>query len=160
MGYEVITRNVPDQHIVSLRGRTTRDQLSAYVGTAFGQLYQRLGEAGIAPNGEALAIYHAWGPDGIDVEMCVPMDPDGSLAGDFVERILPAATVAQTLHVGSYDGLKDAYEAVDAWIGKHGFAAAGPSRERYIIGPARDMPEADYWTLVETPVERALVPVS
>ena len=151
--------HVSDQRIVSLRGRTTPAELPLYVGRAFGRLYDRLGQVGLVPSGEPLAIYHEWGPDGVDVEACVPIVA-GSLGVGFTERILPAATVAQTLHVGSYDSLMGAYEAVAAWIGPNGYREAGPSRERYLIGPGRDIPEADYRTQVETPIEPALVAVS
>ncbi|HEX5451726.1 MAG TPA: GyrI-like domain-containing protein [Candidatus Limnocylindrales bacterium] len=156
MEYQVITRQVPEQRIVSLRGRTSPIELPTYVGTAFGRLYSRLGEAGIVPSGEPLAIYHEWGPDSIDVEACVPVAA-GALGGEVAERVLPAATVAQTLHVGSYDSLMGAYQAVAAWIGSNGYTDDGPSRERYLVGPGGDIPEADYRTQVETPVTRALV---
>ena len=159
MGYQVITRHVPDQRIVSLRGWTAPVELSSHVGAAFGRLYERLGKAGMFPSGEPLAIYLKWDPDGIDVEVCVPI-AEGSLGGEFVERILPAATVAQTVHLGPYDSLLGAYQGVAAWIGPNGYEEVGPSRERYLVGPGRDIPEADYRTQVETPIKRALVRVS
>ncbi len=159
MEYEITTRDVPERMVVFVRGRTTPEGLSAFIGTSFDELVDQLAALGSAPNGETLVIYHEFGPAGIDAEVCVPIGPDAVTGGGLERRVVPAATVAQTLHAGPYEGLPHAYEAVAAWIRRHGFDEVGPSRERYIVGPGEEVPEADYRTLIETPVARALVPV-
>lgn len=157
MEYAITTRDVPDQLVVFVRGRTTREELPAFLGASFDRIVGELTHHGSAPNGETLVIYHEVGPDGIDCEVCVPVAPDAVVSGDLWRRIVPAATVAETLHIGSYDGLARAYDAVAIWIRDHGLTGAGPARERYLEGPGEEVPEADYRTRIEFPVERALV---
>ena len=43
----------------------------------------------------------------------------------------PAGRVASTLHVGPAEGLRDAYEAIEAWRASHGEAFVGISWETY-----------------------------
>jgi effector-binding domain-containing protein len=72
-------------------------------------------------------------------------------------RMLPAATVARTLHIGPYQGLVAAYAAITDWIRDSDWHAAGPVQERYINGPGSTTPTDDYRTEVEIPIEPALV---
>ena len=157
MAYEIVTRDVPDERVVSLRGRVDRAGLSAFIGSSYDALFAGLGPHGIAPAGNPLVIYHEWSPAGIDVEVCLPVATGRPIPDGFVDRVVPAATVAQTLHVGRHDELIGAYKALEVWIGEHGYEETGPSRERYLVGPETNVPEEDYRTLVETPVAKALV---
>jgi effector-binding domain-containing protein len=159
MEYEITVRDLPDQEVVFIRDRIRRDALSAFIGTSYDELVDRLATHGSAPHGETLVIYHESGPAGVDVEVCVPIAPDAGVGAGLARRVVPAATVAQTLHVGSYDGLPDAYDAVASWVSRNEFSEVGPSRERYVVGPGEEVPEADYWTLIETPIARVLVEV-
>ena len=67
-------------------------------------------------------------------------------------RVLPAMTVAWTLHVGPYEDLTVAYSAITDWIQGIGLEAAGPVQERYLNGPGDDVTPAEYRTEVEIPV--------
>jgi effector-binding domain-containing protein len=49
---------------------------------------------------------------------------------------LPAGEVACTTHIGPYEGLPQAYEAIEAWMKQHGREAAGSTIwEEYLTGP-------------------------
>jgi effector-binding domain-containing protein len=65
-------------------------------------------------------------------------------------RELPAGTFVALTHVGPYDTLPAAYDALATWIGAHDLAVAGPPREVYLSGP--DVPPARTRTVVEFPV--------
>ncbi len=163
MTYDITTRHVPDQAVVSIRARTDRAHLSPFVGTTFGELYGRMQRVGVAPDGDGMVIYHAFEDDGIDAEVCVPVamnvDLDLIAAGGLVRRVVPGSTVAQTVHVGAYDALADAYSAVATWIDRHDLRSTGPARERYQAGPGDMVPETAYRTLIEFPVTEALIAV-
>ncbi len=68
-------------------------------------------------------------------------------------------TVARTLHVGPYEALGGAYDAVTDWIRGRGFELAGPMRERYLNGPGDNVTPAEYRTEVEIPVVAAAASV-
>jgi effector-binding domain-containing protein len=163
MTCEIATRHVPDQAVVSVRGRTDRAHLSPFVGTTFGSLFGRLQRVGVAPDGDTLVIYHEFEEDGIDAEICVPVamnvDLDVLATAGLERRVIPGSTVAQTLHVGPYEALAGAYEAVAAWIREQDLESIGPARERYQAGPADGIPETAFRTLIEFPVAEAPVAV-
>ena len=71
--------------------------------------------------------------------------------------MLPAMTVARTLHVGPYVGLVQAYAAVTDWIRDNGWQPSGPVREEYLTGPGAGTSPAAFRTEVAIPIEHALV---
>jgi effector-binding domain-containing protein len=160
MEYQVSMQDVPDQPIVSIRGRLAQSDLPAFIGRSFGELYGHLRLLGVKPGGEPFVIYHEFGPNEVDAEVCTPVAGPMKASGRITSRVLPAATVAQALHIGPYEDLHVAYAAVTHWVGGHGLEAAGPVRERYLDGPGDGVPPWAYRTIVEQPVVEAAVAVS
>jgi effector-binding domain-containing protein len=160
MAYDIVQHDLRPQPVISVREHLDQEQLPAFFGRALGDLYAHLGRHGVPPRGAPFVIYHAFGPNGIDAEVCLPV-PTAVPASDRVDyRVLPSATVVETLHVGPYDELGHAYEALVDWIGDHGFEAAGPFRERYLTEPGPGIAPANYRTIVQIPIEQAPVLVS
>ena len=158
MAYDISTREVPDRRIISIRDRMTQAALPAFIGRSFGDLYGLARLPGVAETGEPFVIYHAFGPDGIDAEICLPVSGDLDATGRIAARVLPGGLVAETLHIGPYEGLGAAYEALSGWIDLNGFEASGPVRERYLNAPGEDVPPTAYRTIVEMPIAEAAVP--
>jgi effector-binding domain-containing protein len=152
LDYLVATHHVEPQPIVSIRGRRPADDVPAFIQGAFKDLFGRLRLLAVVPAGPPFVIYHEFAVDGIDAEVSVPIDRPISAAGRMVSRILPAMTVAGTVHLGSYEALSAAYAAVSGWIRDHGSEAAGPMQERYLNGPGDDVAASAYRTEVEIPV--------
>jgi effector-binding domain-containing protein len=159
MPYDINQHDLHPQPVISVRERLDQEQLPAFFGRAFGELYAHLGRHGVPPRGEPLLINHAIGPDGIDAEVCVPVANVVAVTDRIAYRVLPAVTVVDTLHVGPYDELGHAYQALAEWIGDHGFEAAGPVRERYLNEPGPGVSPATYRTIVQIPIEPVAVPV-
>ena len=160
MEYQVAVHELQAQPIVSIRGRHAQAEIPAFLGRSFGLLFGHLRLLGVEPAGPPFVIYHAFGPAGMDAEVCVPVEKPVSATGGVQARILPAVTVARTLHVGPYEALGTAYDAVTDWIRGRGFELAGPMRERYLNGPGDHVTPADYQTEVEVPVVVAVAAVS
>jgi effector-binding domain-containing protein len=158
MTYDITRREVGDQPVVSIRDRVAASDMPAFIGRAFGELYGRLQVLAVPPTGEPLVLYHEFGPDGIDAEVCVPYAGDITASGRIASRVLPAATVAETLHVGPYDELPAAYAALSGWIAEHGLESVGPVRERYLNAPGPGVSPADYRTVIQMPIVEAAVP--
>jgi effector-binding domain-containing protein len=151
MKYRITTHEIEPKLILSIRERQPMDDFSAYVGRSFGALFGHLELFGVEPAGMPMVIYHDFGPDGVDAEVCLPIAHELPISGYFQARVLPAATVAKTLHVGPYDDLGEAYDAIMAWIPKHAFDVAGPIQERYLNSPD-EVPPAEYRTQIEVPI--------
>ena len=152
MPYEFALHQVPEMTILTIRQSVDEAGFPGFLGAAFPELFTHTGSHGVIVTGHPFVIYHAFGPDAIDAEVCVPVAGPAPEAGRITARTLPAATVVRTLHVGPYDELGQAYAALEAWAGDHGFAAAGPHRERYLNGPDATSSPADYRTEIDMPV--------
>lgn len=157
MTYDISTHETPARSVVSIRARIAPADIATFVGRSFGDLYGHLGLLGVQPSGEPLVVYHAFDPDGIDAEVCVPITAEVSATGRIVSHVLPGGLVAETLHVGPYDELSTAYKALTEWIRQSDLEVTGPVRERYLNAPGEDVPPAEYRTLIEMPVAPALV---
>ncbi len=160
MDYQFVKRDVAKQPIVSIRDRRVPTDIPTLLGEAFPELFGRLRLLGATPAGPPFVIYHEFGPDAIDAEVCVPVSEAVSATGSIQSRVLPAATLAGTIHIGRYEELEAAYAAITGWIRESGFETAGPVQERYLNGPGDDVLPAAYVTQIEIPIvpRDALVP--
>jgi effector-binding domain-containing protein len=152
MTYVITTRDLAQQPVVSIRDQRVQQAIPEFLGDAFGELFGTLGLLGAAPVGPPFVIYHEFSPGGIDAEVCVPVDRGVKATGRMRYRVLPAMTVARTLHVGRYEDLGAAYAEVTDWIKARGLEATGPVQERYLNGPGDHVTPAEYQTEVEIPV--------
>lgn len=155
MSYVIATREVPEQPVLSIREHAAMARIAEFMGAAFEELYGLAGRSGIITSGPPFVIYHAFDPAEVDAEVCIPIVGSAEPAGRITTRVVPAATVAHTLHVGPYDGLSVAYDAIQAWVGEQGLEVAGPYREHYLTGP--DVPPEQIRTEIELPVMPAPV---
>lgn len=159
MEYLIVTHDLKPQAIFSIRDRCKQDDLPGFFKAAFPELLGRLRLLGVAPSGAPFVIYHEFGTDGIDAEVSVPIDEPVAAAGKTESRVLPAMTVARTIHVGPYEKLGDAYTALWDWIKSHEFEIAGPIQERYLNGPGDNVPTSEYRTEIEMPIVPSTVAV-
>jgi effector-binding domain-containing protein len=158
MVYEVSLRDLPDQRIISVRDRVARSVLPVFIIRSLDDLRGHLRLLGVGAVAGPFVIYHAFGPDEVDAEVCVPVAGDVIAVGRISTRLLPGSTVARTVHFGPYEELGSAYAALIRWIGPRGFDACGPVRERYAEGPSGEALPAAYRTVIDLPVTRAAVP--
>ncbi|MGZ3678864.1 MAG: MerR family transcriptional regulator [Ktedonobacterales bacterium] len=160
--YDVIVKQVEPQLVASVRAILPDH---GAVGALFGEVYEAIGPhvaEALGPHpgegGQTLVLWY-------DTEF-KENDVDG--AGAFLLRCrvpesgrmhvyeLPAATMAATIHHGSYDTIGDAHEAVIRWIEANGYCIVGPDREANLYNRMpirRDDPS--YVTEIQYPVEKA-----
>jgi effector-binding domain-containing protein len=155
MEYDVRIIEIGEQPVISIRDRRAETDFPEFIVASMGDLFRRLDTLGVPPGGEPFVVYHEFGPHGIDAEVCVPVGGPIEPTERIQFAVLPAMTVARTLHVGPYEALGEAYRAVANWIAEHGFEGAGPMRERYLNAPDEVSSPAEYRTEVETPVVAA-----
>lgn len=160
--YDVILKQVEPQLVASVR---TILPERAEIGALFSEVYDALGAhvlKALGPNpGEAGQTLVMW----YDTEF-KETDFDGAAAffvrcrvpdnGRMRVHELPAATIASTIHHGSYEAIGDAHAAVLAWVEANGYTIAGADREVYLYNKApirRDDPS--YITEIQYPVEKS-----
>jgi effector-binding domain-containing protein len=155
MTYEFATHQIPTTGIISIRDQIVPDAFPAFLGGAFPELFEFVGRHGIATLGHPFVMYHAFGPDVIDAEVCVPVAAPGPTTDRIQARTLPATEVVRTLHIGPYEELGSAYAALTEWVSDHGFVSGAPVRERYLTGVTDDVPPSAYRTELDMPIEPA-----
>ena len=88
----IARRDVPEQRIVSDPGATGHGgHARLRRPLRYGELYGYLGRSGVTPSGEPFVIYHSFGPDGVDAEVCVPVTVEVASTDRIASRVLPAA---------------------------------------------------------------------
>lgn len=149
--YEVRTMDMPPQTIVTTRTNTTRQNLPEVMRATLETISRDVYEVGVP-----FAIYHnTFRPDDIEVEIgvVVPSNVVFAKTERISRRELPSQTIAYTLHVGAYEGVGAAYEALFAWIRQNEYTPVGPPRETYLVGPDETKRPEDYRTEIEIPIK-------
>ena len=157
MTYDI--REIPEQTIISIRERVMPADLPSFIGRSFGDLFRHVRLLAITVVGEPFAMYHSFGADAIDAEIGLPVAGPVEASGRIATRELPASSVVETVHSGPYEGLAQAYVALDTWIAEHGFEVAGPVAERYLDGPGTGVAPSSYRTVIAMPIARVPVHV-
>lgn len=134
-----------------VRTRTPMERLPEVLGPAWGQIMTYAGKVGAAPSGPPFVAYHNTDMQDLDLEIGLPFAQALGGEGDVQPGALPAGTAVETVHVGPYDRIGDAYEALEAWLKEHGRAPAGPPYEHYLNDP-EEVPPGELRTQIVWPV--------
>lgn len=134
MSYEVVLRELVEQPAAVVCGRLTEAELPAFLGGAFGEVIGVLASQGVAPAGAPFARYKP--VDGaFDVQAGFPCTGAIVAHGRVEPTTLPGGPAATTRHVGPYEGVADAYTAVQEWLAEQGREVSGAPWEQYLDGP-------------------------
>ncbi|HEY1015921.1 MAG TPA: GyrI-like domain-containing protein, partial [Herpetosiphonaceae bacterium] len=160
--YDVRIKQVEPLLVASVRAMLPDH---AAVGALFGEVVEALGphaQDALGPNpgepGQTLVLCHdtEFRAADVDGEAAFVVRRPAPERGRMRVRELPAATMAATIHHGSYETIGAAHEAVLTWIEANGYRICGPDREVYLhntMPACRDDPS--YVTEIQYPVERA-----
>ncbi|HEY5135060.1 MAG TPA: GyrI-like domain-containing protein [Candidatus Nanopelagicales bacterium] len=137
--YEVSVETRPEQPAAVVHEVVSRDDLSAFLGAAFGEVGVVLAQQNMFPTGPPLARYRLE-PGGFDVEAGFPVPGPVTPTGRVVPTTLPGGEIAETVHVGPYDAISAAYTAVTAWLEAEGREPTGAPWELYLDAPDAPAP--------------------
>lgn len=149
--YQVSIEQVPQRPTAVVRATVPHDGVGPFIGKAFGEVMQAMGAQHVHPAGEPFAQYRIAGDGSFEIAAGFPVSEPIVAMGEVVPMDLPAGTVAQTMHVGAYDEVNAAYEALVAWINAEGYQVAGDPWESYLDGPEVAKPR----TVIRMPCRRA-----
>lgn len=151
MPYDIELKTVAARPIAAVKFRARIADLPQHMGQAFGAVMEYLGRAGVQPSGPAVSLYHQLDDGEFEVAAGFYVAPAVAGDGYVVPVELPAGDVATTTHIGSYEGLMRAYEAIQAWMQQHGRAGIDDTMwEEYFSGPEAPPEETRtvvYWLL-------------
>jgi effector-binding domain-containing protein len=157
--YEVTLKTIEPIHVASIQGmvpevRQIADTFDRLFGILEGYVERCGGGAG-----PPMAIYHdaGTGPRMLDmrVELAIPFNGVAAAGEQVRVYNLPRVVVAAcVIHVGPFETIGNAYEALYTWTREHGYTVAGPSREVYLNCGTGD--SSTYTTEVQFPVTKTV----
>lgn len=126
--YEVSKKTIDEISVISVRYKGRYDECGTYIG----QLYKA---AKGAVSGNVMNLYYdTETAENANIEVCLPVKKPIKAEG-VTYRALPRVDVLSIIHVGPYDNLGDAYQAITDYMIENKIEATIPSREIYIKGP-------------------------
>lgn len=150
MSYEIIEDTAPARYLAVKRFSASPDQMGARISAAFGEVFGYLGRHRIAPLGPPVGCYEM-GSGKFVVRAGTAVDVPISAEGDVEPYYLPETEVLSTVHVGPYDELPKAYDALEARARELG-RELDPTLmwEEYLSGP--EVPADQMRTVVHWPL--------
>ncbi len=141
MSYPCALETQPAQAVLYIRTRCPMQELPQKMGEAFGTIWAYASQVQAAVVGGPYALYHNMDMQNLDVEMGFPVA--GPVPGkDTVQyRVLPAARVATCLYTGPYDGIHEAYGALQKWMAEQGVQPGATMFDWYLNDPSQVKPE-------------------
>lgn len=128
MKYEVRLEASAGAPIAIVHRQATRPQLGAVIQAACGLVWNAVRAQQVTGAGRHVAIY--W-DDAINVDIGVELAEPFAGGGEVVGTTLPQGMTAAVTHVGPYDQLGGAPQAIQAWCAANARRLAGPSWEIY-----------------------------
>lgn len=157
MEHQVEVRTLEPVRVARARFVTSMAEVASDMGRGYGELWGNLERGNVKVTGDyALAVYPdpEFDPNRFTVEVAFPVGPEAVSGEGFEVAELPGGLFASLLHVGPYEDLGGAYEAILAWVPAQGYRFAGPMRDRYLNCP-KEVPPQELRTEILVPVERA-----
>ena len=134
MNYQVVTKTVSAHPLAAVRRRVRIGDVGRAWKPALDLVWEFLGRhEGLRTDGHNWFLYHHPAPDesAMVVDFGVQVIRSFRDEGEVVFKETPAGEVAMTTHIGSYDKLAAAHQAIHSWRAATGRGFAACSWEIY-----------------------------
>jgi effector-binding domain-containing protein len=155
--YEVRTEELRPQLTAVVRGEMAAGQMPVWLPEAYAAVFAYLGEAGVSPIAPPFARYTFLGGT-VAIEAGVPVAAEVPGDEQVEPSSLPDGPAAVTTHVGRYEDLEQALDAVNAWLTSRGLQPAGPHWEVYWTDPNAEPDPSRWRTDVVVPYRASRLP--
>ena len=156
MKYDITVKTLDDQPTVTIRRTCKPEEVGRTLEEILPLVHGYLTRLGVDPAGPPFTRYHAFGDAAdkklVDLEAGLPVKTVVMGEGEIQTGELPAGMVARTWHVGSYETLPGAYQALERWIESRGLKPSGPPWEVYWTDPAEEPSPVQWKTEVVWPL--------
>ncbi len=141
MSYNYEVKEQPTQPTLSIRTRSSVQDLPQILEKSYGAIAQYLGELGEYPVGPPFAAYHNMDMQNLDVEIGFPVSKKLSGKEDIKASEIPGGKVATCLYIGPYSEMEPVYNEFSQWIKDNGYEATGVTYEFYLNDPRQTPPQ-------------------
>ena len=128
MNYEIKIRDIEPVLAATLRFSGKHKE----AGKHFPDIYKAL--KGQSSGSPFFCYYNKEYKETADIELCVPVSEKKELKGIIIKE-LPRIKAVSTVHTGSYETIRYAYQALTEYITEKKLETELPVREVYIKGP-------------------------
>ena len=154
MSYKCELKEQHTQPALSIRRRTSVQDMPQVLGAAYGAIAQYLQELGEQPAGPPFTAYYNMDMQDLDVEIGFPVSGKFPGKDDIAASEIPSGKVATCLYVGPYNEMEPAYKALLQWIEDNGYEATGVAYEMYLNDPGQ-VPPQELKTQIVFPLKTA-----
>ncbi len=142
MGYEIRIKKLQRQDTAVVHASCGLEEIGEVLSGIFSEVMAHILASGVQPAGGAFGRYEPV-QAGFRVEAGFTVTAPVVAAGRVEPGELPGGEAATCLHVGPYEGVAEAYEAVESWMREQGREASGPAWEVYLTGPEAQPPQTE-----------------
>ncbi|MEV8371282.1 MerR family transcriptional regulator [Kribbella sp. NPDC056861] len=130
---DVVLKEIPAIRVAELSAVAASYEgvdITPVIQPLYGQIWERLGAAGVQPAGPPVAYYEQSDGETVIVHAAVTVSPDQPTADDFQVVDLPALPTAATIvHQGSMGEADQSMQLLARWIDDGGYRSVGYARE-------------------------------
>ena len=146
MAYQIVARTLADQPTLVMRGKADAEHLGSWLAAAYRTLGDHAAATGSRFSGPPYATYRALDTElgELEIEAGFPVQTPGTGNGTVAAALLPGGLAATTWHIGPYESLACAHEAIDTWIAARGGHLDGRCWEVYYSDPFSE-PDSARW---------------
>lgn len=130
-------------------------EIGPWLARTYGTIGAVLDRQGIRPVGPPFGRFHQVSDDRFEVEAGFPVAVAVEDDGEVRASSLPGGPVATTMHVGPYEAMEPAYEALESWVREHDGDLAGDPWEVWLSDPSREPDPMTWRTEVVQPYRRS-----
>jgi AraC family transcriptional regulator len=145
-------RELTPAHVLLVRARCARHELSKTMGECFGKAFPYAMGTGVPLAGRPFTRYLSTGPGLFTIESGCVMASSAPGSGDVEAARLPGGPAAVAMHGGSYDTLSETYAEMERWMEKNGLQPGGAPWESYVTDPAEHPDPVNWRTEIYWPL--------
>src|SRR5262245_42963852 len=137
-------REVPVQPVLYLPATCGQGEIGPTLMRLLPEVFRYVQQSGAIPAGAPFARYTRWGRQDCDLEAGIPVAAPAAGADPIQAGELGGCQALYTVHVGPYEGLREAWGEAEAWLRENGRSPAGAPWESYVTDPAA-VPDPQQW---------------
>lgn len=141
-----------ETHTAGVRGKVAFADFPAFFDRSFPLIAAAIAAQGRTVTGPAFARYRGEIGETADVEAGFTVDRVLTPDGEVTPGTLPGGRIARLVHAGSFDGLPEAWAALQSWIAQEGLTTQDTFWEVYVTEPTPEMDPADLRTELNWPL--------
>ncbi len=153
--YEIRAEERPEQPTAVAEATLSVAEIGPFLAKTYAAVADVLGRQGAHPVGPPFARYEFVTGGCVVVEAGFPVLAAVTADGEVYPSTLPGGPVAVTMHVGPYDAMQPAYEALVLWVHHHRSELAGDPWEIYLSDPEAERDPATWRTEIVQPYRPA-----